>query len=103
MVCSFFVWHARRELNPRTRLRRPALYPLSYGRKNTINSITKLFLISSEKNRKKAAGFCRKQRKTEVFLVFSAINYEERKFKKRINKPFVWRRDRWNTREGYKK
>ena len=92
MVCSFFVWHARRELNPRTRLRRPALYPLSYGRKNTINSITKLFLNSSEKNRKKAAGFCRKQRKTAVFLVFSAVDYKERMFKKAHKQAVCWGR-----------
>ena len=30
-------WYPRRDSNPRTRLRRPALYPLSYGGGHTKN------------------------------------------------------------------
>jgi hypothetical protein len=31
-VLCFPIWYAREESNLRTRLRRPVLYPLSYGR-----------------------------------------------------------------------
>ena len=31
MTMRGFRWYPRRDSNPRTRLRRPALYPLSYG------------------------------------------------------------------------
>ena len=31
MARRWFRWYPRRDSNPRTRLRRPVLYPLSYG------------------------------------------------------------------------